>query len=74
MDEQTANEEFEIATNGPNLAHADSIIIEAMNIHFKQKPWHFFRTTIMEKLVNQNGTSNVLNRLDSVRNNLPIMD
>ena len=74
VDEQTANEEFEIATNGPNLAHADSIIIEAMNIHFKQKPWHFFRTTIMEKLVNQNGTSNVLNRLDSVRNNLPIMD
>ena len=31
--EDTANEEFEISKNGPNLAHCDSIIIEALNLY-----------------------------------------
>ena len=74
VDEATANEEFEIATNGPNLAQADSVILEAMEMHFKGKPWHFFRTSVLERLVNPSGSSNILKRFDSQQNSLPIMD
>ena len=38
VDENTANEEFEIAVNGPNLAHADSVIMEAMDLYWGGKP------------------------------------
>ena len=74
VDENTANEEFEIAVNGPNLAHADAVILEAMSLYWKGKPWHFYRTSPLEKLVNPSGTSKTLKRLDSVKNSLPIMD
>ena len=74
VDEETVSEEFEITTNGPNLSHADSIINEAMDMHFKRKPWHFFRSSIADKLVNPIGTSNVLSRMISKSNKLPIMD
>ena len=30
VDEDTANEEFEIAVNGPSLAHCDSVVKEAI--------------------------------------------
>ena len=29
--EETANQEFEIAVNGPNLANCDSVVSEAMD-------------------------------------------
>ena len=38
VDENTANEEFEIAVNSPNLAHSTSVINEAMNSYWKGKP------------------------------------
>ena len=37
VDEYTANEEFEISVNGPKLAHADLVILEVMDLHFKGK-------------------------------------
>ena len=74
VDEETANEEFEIAVNGPNLAHSNSIIIEAMDLYWKGKPWHFYRTSSIKRFVNPNGISCVLNRLDSIQNHLPIMN
>ena len=37
VEEEAANEEFEIAVNGPNLAHSDSVIIEAMNLLWNVK-------------------------------------
>ena len=49
--EDTANEEFEISVNEPNLAHRDSIIIEALNLYWEGKPWRFYRTYLVEKLV-----------------------
>ena len=72
VEENTANEEFEIAINGPNLAHADAVILEAM--YWKGKPWHFYRTSLLEKLVNHSGTSKTMKRLDYVKKSLPIMD
>ena len=74
VDEETANEEFEIAVNGPNLAHSDSVIIEAMNTHWKGKPWHFYKTSVDKILVNPSGTSNVVKHLKSIQNHLPIMN
>ena len=74
VDDTTANEEFEIAVNGPNLAHADSVVLEAMELYWKGKPWHFYRSSPLEKLINPSGTSSTLKRLAAVKNNLPIMD
>ena len=37
LNEESVNEEFEIAINGPNLANSDSLIKEAMNKHWE---WH----------------------------------
>ena len=68
----TANEEFEIAVNGPNLAHADSVIMEAMDLYWGGKPWHFYRSSPLEKL--GPGTSDTLKRLYCDKNSLPIMD
>ena len=45
VDEQTATEEFEISVNGPSLSHADSVITEAMDLYWKDKPWRFIRTS-----------------------------
>ena len=74
VDEKTANEEFEICVNGPNLANADAVVIDAMDLYWAGKPWHFFRTSPLEMLVNPTGVSNTLKRLNSVKNVLPIMD
>ena len=68
--EDSSNEEFEIAVNGPNLAHSDAVIKEAMDSYWKGRQWHFFRTTAVEKM----GPSTVVKRLISTKNNLPFMD
>ena len=36
-DEDTSNQEFEIALNGPNLAHCDTVVKEAMDQYWKSK-------------------------------------
>ena len=74
VDEATANEEFEICVNGPNLAHSEAVVKEAMDLHWGGKAWHFYRTSRLDKLVNPSGISNTIKRLTSVRNKLPMMD
>ena len=74
VDETTANEQFEIAVNGSNLAHADASVLESMELYWKGKPWHFYKSFPLEKLVNPSGISSTLKRLASVKNSLPIMD
>ncbi len=49
---ETGNEEFEIAVNGPNLAHADAVILEAVDLYWGGKDWHFHRTGQIDKLIN----------------------
>ena len=68
--EDSSNEEFEIAVNGPNLANSDGVIKEAMETYWKGGNWHFFRTTLVEKM----GPPTVMKRLISTKNNLPFMD
>ena len=60
MGEDSAVEEFTIAVNGPSLAHADSIVEEAMNLYWKGQDWHFFKTTVAEKLGQDGDKSTVL--------------
>ena len=42
MSEVGMEEEFNIAMNGPDIAHVDSIVFEAMKRLFKNQSWHFF--------------------------------
>ena len=74
VDETTANEEFAIAVNGPNLANDDSVILQDMDLYWKGNPWHFFRSSPLEKLIHISGTSSTLKCLASAIHSLPIMD
>ena len=76
VEEDTANQEFEISVNGPSLAHCDSVVKEAMELYWRSKgsEWHFFKTSVIEKLTNLEGDSVVMNRLFKTKNNLPFMD
>ena len=74
VDDNTATEEFEISVNGPSLAHADSVITDAMNLYWNGKPWHFFRTSAVERLMNPERVSSTLKQLDSLKSSLPFMD
>lgn len=74
VDEVTANEEFEICVNGPNLANSEAVIKEAMDLHWGSKSWHFYRTSRLDMLINPSGVSNTIKRLTSTKNKLPIMD
>ena len=53
VDEATAIiEELEICVNGPNLAHYEADLKEAVDLHWGGKSWHFFRTSSLDMLVN----------------------
>ena len=70
MGEDSAAEEFEIAVNGPNIANCDAIVKEAMELHWNKKPWHFYKTSVVEKLYTD---STVLKRLKT-SSHLPFMN
>jgi len=38
VSEITANEELEFAVNGPGIGHAESVIVDAINLQFQNKP------------------------------------
>ena len=67
--EASANEEFEIAVNGPSFAHCDSVIVDAMNLYWAERGgmWHFFRKSVLDQ------ESTVIKRLKSQKNNFPFM-
>ena len=74
--EETANQEFEIAVNGPSLAHCDGVVTEAMNKYWRSRggQWHFYRVSVLEKLKVYDGDSEVLHRQLNTKNNLPFMN
>ena len=73
VNENSATEEFEISVNGPSLAHADTVISEAMDLYWDGKPWHFFRTSRLEKLMKPAGVSSTMKRVGNLKNRLPFM-
>ena len=52
MNKESMTQEFLIATNDPNLIHADALTKELMNSYWQSKgcTWHFFRTNVLEQL------------------------
>ena len=81
-DEETSNEEFEIAVNGPSLAYCDGIVQEAMDKYWKDKSkdgkvagdWHFYKKSVLEKLSSLENNSVVLTRMMKQKSNLPFMN
>ena len=75
-------EAFEIAVNGPNLAHCDGIVQEAIDKYWKDKSknckvageWHFYKKSVLEKLSSLEDNSVVLNRMMKQKNNLPFIN
>jgi len=35
------SDELIVRWNGPNISKCDSVVIPALNLHFKSGPWHF---------------------------------
>ena len=75
LDEDSTVEEFAIAVNGPNIARCDSVVKEVMSNYWASKgsPWHFFKTSVLEKL-KITETSQVLQRHLTTKSNLPFME
>ena len=73
--DDTFNEEFEIAANVPNLSNCDAEVGETLDLYWVEKGgyWHFFRTSVLEKLKPYDGGSKVLQRHFNNKNNLPFL-
>ena len=70
-EEKSNNEEFEIAVNGPDLAHCDSVVKESMDKYWASRggKWHFYKNSVLET------DSTVIKRLlKNTKNNFPFMD
>ena len=74
IEEDHVNEEFFISVNGPNLAHCNSVIEEAMDKYWKQKDWHFLRMSLSDHLKDFDGDSKVLNRFFNEKSKFPFME
>ena len=80
--EETSNEEFDIAVNGPSLAHCDGIGQEAKDKYWKDKSndgkvggeWHFYKKSVLEKLSSLEDNSVVLKIIMKQKNNLPFIN
>ena len=74
MDEENAEDEMEIAENGPLLIYADSILKKAMNSYWKNETvsgkWHFVKQS-SQRLISQ---SQVISRLKSQKSKLSFMN
>ena len=75
-DEETSNQEFEIAVN----AHCETVVSEAMDLYWRSKSkdglgdWHFVKTSVVEKLKKYDDNSPVLHRMLNQKNNLHFKD
>ena len=76
LNEENANEEFVISVNGPNLTHCDAVVNEAMDMYWKSKnsPWHFYRTSTLERLKKYDGDSEVFHKLLNTHSRLAFME
>ena len=62
---------YKIAVNGPRLAHCETVITEATDMHWSSKSkdglgdWHFFRTIVLsyERLKKHDKCSEVIDRI-----------
>ena len=75
MDEESANEEFNICSNGPELANSDSVIKDALDSYWAGKSWHFYRSYVdKSKLNTYVEGSKVLDKLSGRKSGLSVMN
>ena len=75
VEEDASNQEFEICSNGPNLANCDGVVKDAMEEYWRSKGsnWHFLRVSVLEQLTKEK-ESTVLKRMSNKKNMLACMD
>ena len=72
-DEETYNQECDIAVNW----HCETVVCEAMDLYWRGTSqdglgeWHFFKTSVVEKLRKYDDNSEVLHRIINEKNNYP---
>ena len=77
MSEEGANEEFEIYLNGPNIAHCDSVVKEALDNYWswrKGGAWHFYKVSVVKRLKTYKYNSKVLDKLKNTASHLPYIE
>ena len=70
--EGATNEEFEIASNGPNISKCNSVVKEAMNIYWST--WHISGSNVIEKLKSSRGDIEVTDRIMNTKKQLPLCE
>ena len=70
VDEVTATWEFEFSVNGPNLAHFEAVVKEAMDLHWGGKSGLYFKTPSLDILINASLMNNTVRRLSYEKVNL----
>ena len=64
------SDELKIHWNGPPLNKADSVVRQALNIHFQGRPWHFTATDVRSKMYK---VSAVVDRINHDKPSLSFM-
>ena len=70
-DIKNMSDELIVHWNGPPLSQCDSIVKQALNIHFRGHSWHFIATDVRAKM---HKVSVVVDRLNNVKANLTFMN
>jgi hypothetical protein len=63
-----------IHVNGPMIDKADGLVKEALDIHFKDKPWHFTQRSACGLGSAYSVESEVMGRLKAMKSKLPFMN
>ena len=74
--EGATNEEFEIATTGPNITNCNSVVKETMDHYWTSRrgTWHIFRSSVIKKVKSSTGNIEVMDIIMNTENNLPFMN
>ncbi len=69
-DVKDISDELKVHWNGPHISHCQSIVTQALNIHFRGGPWHFIKQDVRSKIFK---VSKVVDRLKDTKPKLTFM-
>ena len=70
LNEDTMENEMEVAMNGPNLVEADGLLKHSMELYWKGGKWHFIKRTDIRDFLNKS-ESQIIKRLMKDKSKLP---
>ena len=80
LNQNSIDEEFEIAVNGPSFAHCDGVVKEAMELYWTKNKakggegrWHFFRRVDLKR-TKYPGTSSTITKYTNAKEAVPFME